>query len=310
MKKLLSKILVVLFTLMFTAGAGISTVSAENAGATRAKKVLNSRMFYLEYGSNLYDVNLLKRKAKSLTGIAVSGGKKMLYLMLSYNLKMPSILRSSNFRATANQNYSMFAPAWYTDGANYFRILSPKQIVCFTEEQMADPYINPSDGEINNFIKVFVNPVPEELSMFVSSAENPFTYIDSGNLAVDGKTGMASYDRYSRPAKNALNQDVKTEYAYVYYDAKNNLLGVDRLVVAPEEDSTAILKKIVQQNKLASPIGSKYVFRRTVVTKMEEVLPKDFAKFDTKAKYVQPWVGDMNELIEQRVPAENFTIKE
>ena len=183
MKKLLSKVAVVLFTLMFTAGVGVSTVSAENAGAARAKKVLNSRMFYLEYGRDLYNVNLLKRKAASVTGIAVSGGKKMLYLMGSYDFKIPSILRNRNFRANAEQrSYSKLAPAWYTDGAKYFRILSLKEIVYFTEEQMADPYINPSDGAINDWIKVFANPVPEELSMFVSSDENPFTYVDSGNL--------------------------------------------------------------------------------------------------------------------------------
>ena len=288
MKKLLKKFSAGLLAAILT--AGMSTASAENAGAAKAKTLLTSRTFYLEYGNDLKGTKLLKHKADDKNGIAISGGKKMLYRFSLYNLKL--------------------APAWYTDGASYFRILNPKEVVYFTQEQIEDPYINPSDGEVNFIAKMFERPVPDEFSMFDPNAEKPFTYVDSGTCAVDNKNGTASYDRYSRPAKNALGQDVKTEYAYVYYDAKNTLLGVDMLVVAPDEDANAALKKIVQQKTLDSPVSSKYVFRRKVVIKLDSVLPKDFAKFNPKTKYVQPWVGDMNELIEERVPADNFVMKE
>ena len=290
MEKLLKRISAGLLAAVLTAGVGMSTASAENAGAAKAKALLTSKTFYLEYGSDEKGTKLLKHKADDKNGIATSGNKKMLYRVSLYNFKL--------------------APAWYTDGASYFRILNPKEVVCFTQEQMNDPYINPSDGEVNLIAKRFEHPLPEEFSVFDPNAENPFTYVDIGTCTVDNKNGTASYDRYSRPAKNALGQDVKTEYAYVYYDAKGSLLGVDMLVASSEEEANAALKKIVQEKKLNSPISSRYVFRRTVVTKLDSVLPKDFATFKPKTKYVQPWVGDMNELIEERVPADNFVMKE
>ena len=51
-------------------------------------------------------------------------------------------------------------------------------------------------------------------------------------------------------------------------------------------------------------MGGKYVFQRTVVTKFNNKLPKDMSKINEKTKLFESYLGDMNELIENRVPIE------
>ena len=267
-----------------------STVSAENSGASTIKSLIGSRNFYVEYG---YSADLIKRKlAYSAQALAVSGSKKMTYAISNVNFKL--------------------SPEWYTDGQNYFKYIDSKskEVISFTEEDMNDPFINPSDGKVNAMKEFFKQPVIPGLAMFTDS-EN-FTFVDSGNCVVDSKGSTANYDKYSQPVLNALNQEVKVRYFYVYYDAKNELLGVDSFIVAKDEDDAKVLSEIVRQKDLKKNIygGGEHQFYRIVVAKFNNVLPKNFANLTEKTKFVKCWVGDMNELIEQRVPAESVQVKD
>ena len=264
-----------------------STVLAKpKEGNAQIKQLVSSKNFYLAYG---YAPDVTKRKlGYSGKAIAVSGKQMMTYAFgLSYK---PTKL----------------SPEYYTNNGEYFKFLSPKQVIYYTSEQMEDIYINPKDGGINETKKIFENLLPPELAMFRSSSN--ITFVDSGSCVVNFKDKVLDYERYSQPLKNALGQDVKVKYYYVYYDKKGSVLGVDTIVVEPNDNANKILNSIVTQKKLKKEFFvmnlGKYQFTRLVVSKFNNKVPKDFKKINKKTKFVEPWVGDMNELIEQRVPTE------
>ena len=279
MKKLLSKLVIGTLATLVATGTVFSTASAENAGANAARTLIKSQNFYFEYGT---DANLLKHKyISNMQGIAIDGNKKMIY--------SPGV-------------FGYMTPNWYTDGKTYYKYIDAKSLVEFNQEQIDDPYINPSDGAVKEAIEVFKSPFPEQLSMI--TAPEKFTFVSSGSRVIDNKGTIESYDKYSRPVKNALGNEVKNQFFYVYYDNKGTLLGVDSIIVAPDEDADKILDGIVSKDKKNIFMGGKYVFQRTVVTKFNNKLPKDMSKINEKTKLFEPYLGDMNELIENRVPIE------
>ena len=194
-------------------------------------------------------------------------------------------------------------PQFYTDGKNYYKFID-KEVISCTPEQLNDPALNPEDGQmrmLQNFEKI-----PKVLSMFTNDSQ--YTYADSGSMAVDAKGTMLQYDRYTAPAKNTDGQSVKTKNVFVYYDKKNTLMGCDSVVVAPNEDAKSVLANIVKDKKAGEKFGGRYVFYRTVITKLDGTLPKGTAAFSPKTKFVEPWLGDMNELIGNRNPLTGVTV--
>ena len=280
----------VLALLFFTMTFVISspTVSAENSGASKVKQLISSKNFYLEYG---YAPDVMKRKVGYLgKGIAVSGKDKMTYGYVTYK---PGKL----------------APEYCFVDGKYFKFLDQKRLIYYTPEQMEDPYINPSDGQINETKKIFEDFLPPEMAMFKSS--NDLTFVDSSSRFVNRSKKILSYDRYQQPLKNALGEDVKVKNYYVYYDKKGSLLGVDTIVIAPNENPAQILDEILSQKKLKKQFVQnmgKYQFTRLVVSKFNNKVPKDFKKINKKTKFFEPYLGDMNELIESRVKIETQVV--
>ncbi len=183
-------------------------------------------------------------------------------------------------------------PIGYYDGENYYDIHSKKEIIKSTPAQLQDKYINPNDAGIKSKLENASN-ISEDFGMFTGSSN--FTFVDSGKRAVDAKgKNIMAYDKY---VKNLFNVEgsispYKTFY-YVYYNDKGELYGIDTITVDSDVDVDKELG------------GDKYPVRHITVNKFTATLPENAFKFSSDAKVYEPWLGDMNELVEQRVPAES-----
>ena len=258
-------------------------VSAEQASAETYRHLISSGKFYLEYTP---DGDYTKRKADFRTlGFAVDGAQKMMYSATfgitsaaAYIPLVGGLFGGTGF--TLNRNY-------YYDGENYYSIISKKEVIKSTPAQLQDQYINPLDAVAFNSIDNG-SRILDTFGMF--NGDSSISFIDSGQRFVDDKNKLSlKYDKY---VKNLQNSEWQT-FFYVYYNDKDELVGIDKITV---EKNTDVESQMNPQNNEVI---------HTVVIKLTENLPKDAFTLPENAQIYEPWLGDMNELIEQRVPAEN-----
>ena len=263
-------------------------VSAEQAAAETYRQIINSGQFYLEYSlSNGFS----KRKINFGTiGIAVSGNQKMIYSAIHAGMTPESYIPIVG--GFLGGNKIKLTPNIYYDGENYYDIRQKKIIIKSTPAQLQDKYINPEDGRIKEKFQNAIN-ISEDFGMFTGNAQ--VSFVESGQRAVDEKgKKIMTYDKY---VKTLLNVDGKISnyktFFYVYYDDKGEIAGIDRLTVEGDVDTDKELN------------GTKYQVFHIAINKLTADLPENAFKFPEESRIYEPWLGDMNELVEQRVSAES-----
>lgn len=262
-------------------------VSAENAGAAKIKELFASKTFYLEYTPN---GSFTKRKIENGTiGLAVKGNKVMYYGTGWFTNPIP-------FLGGLLGPQSKMKPEYYFDSKNYYSIRSKKEVIKATPEQLSDPYINPQDGVIITIYKT-VMQIPENFGMFNGDSEIEF--VESGKRAIDKKSDVQwDYDKYVKTVKDANNVPSMKKYFFAYYDKKGTFVGTDEITIEKDKDVDSVISKL---NDEKSEEFYKYSLIRTSVNKITAELPKDAFILPENAKYYEPWLGDMNDLVEQRV---------
>lgn len=231
-----------------------------------------------------------KRKTNFKTiGLAVDGNRKMTYSagfgITSAAAYIPIVGGFIGTGFKLNRNY-------YYDGENFYAINSKKEVIKTTPAQLQDKYINPVDAISRTSIDSNYRIILDTFGMF--SGDSQISFVDSGERAVDKKGKLIlKYDKYVKNVKNAQGQNEWQTFFYVYYDDKNELAGIDKITVENGVDADSQLNP--ENNEVL----------HTIINKLTSTFPEDAFQLPEKATIYEAWLGDMNELVEQRVPAES-----
>ena len=262
-------------------------VFAEQPSAGQYRQLISSGNFYIEYSPQ---GDFSKRKVTFTTvGLAISGNKKMVYSS-SYGVKS-ALAYIPIIGLFSGGNAPKLHRTYYYDGANYYEIKSKKEIVKSNPVQLQDKYINPQDALVKSVIENYTKTL-DTLTKILSGSG--VSFLGSGQLAFDDKGKVVmNYDWYVQSIQNAEGGSQLKNFYFVYYDEKGELAGLDQLTVRQNIDG--VDAKVLRNN----------VQGRIVFNKIASDLPQDAFTLPAEATVYEPYLGDMNELVERRVPAEN-----
>lgn len=271
-------------------------VFAEQPSFDKYRQLISSGRFYMEYTSG-GDFTVNKPSYRTI-GLAVDGAKTMIYSAgygvisaVAYVPVIGGLLGGTGFKL--NRNY-------YFDAENYYAINSKKEVVKISIAQIQDRYINPRDAVAKSMIDANLK-ILDTFGMFTGDSQ--ISFVESGQRAVDKKGKLTlDYDKYVKELRNAEGANTWRTFFYVYYNAKGELAGIDEITVEADVDADYVIAKALDSK---SAEFQSYDVIHTVIHKLTETFPKDAFTLPDKAKIYEPWMGDMNDLLEQRVPAES-----
>ena len=278
MAKSLLSLLVGLTVMTSSFLLNLPTVSAENAKAAEIREILNSKTYYIEYEvNNKYDKHAL----------AVDGQKRM-----SYDSDMRDNMSGGNFFSMSfNAGKIKLQREVLYDSHNYYQFLEKKKAIMATAQEMADPYINPTQEWDTVSRRV---QLPDDFSMF--TGDKNIRFVESGTKIVDkAKNKSVEFDKYVKPIKSVDGTDIAKTVYLVYYNDKGVLDKILSLTVNWNADAGTIFAA----NEDLKPHKRTYQIRTVTIKKLSKELPKDAVEIPKGCKIYDPGLGNMNELLDQ-----------
>ena len=280
MEKIVSSMLITL-TLALTFLLNLPTVSAENAKAAEIREILNSKTYYVEYEVNhKYDKHAL----------AVDGQKRM-----SYDSDMRGKISGGSFFLISvmpfgGSKIKLQREVFY-DSHNYYQFFEKKKALMASSQEMADPYINPTQEWDTVALRV---QLPEDFAMFTGNKN--IRFVESGTKIIDeAKNKSVQFDKYVKPIKSVGGADIAKTVYLVYYDDKGALDKILSLTVNWNADAGTIFAA----NEDLKPHKRTYQIRTVIIKKLSKELPKDAVEIPKGCKIYGPGLGNMNELLDQ-----------
>lgn len=282
MRKSLLSVLAGLTTLSLTFMPIMSTVSAENAKASKIREIFNSKTYYLEYELNKKeDKRALAVNGEIIKSFDCEGRRSATFLSI---VPIVGLFAKGSLK---------LMPEVYYDGNSgyYYQFVTKKKILKASPEEMNDPYISPAQEWNTLPLRI---KLPEDFGMF--TGDESIQFIESGTKVIDEqKNKQVEYDKYFKIIKSVTGQNIAKRVYFVFYDEKGELDKICTLTVNWNEDAGTIF----QENDGKKPEQQDYEIQTINIKKFTAELPKDIMKFPNGSKVYGPGLGNMNELLDQ-----------
>lgn len=255
---------------------------AEQPETAKYRDILQSGKFYVEYELN-YAKKILAVQDNKRMDYTIYKSKGNPYAGAGLALINPFLALGSMFIKNESK-----VPTAYYEAGKFYQFDNKKKAHMAIWNQLNDPNLNPMEGW--NAVKQKL-ALPEELAIFAPNdmfAENYAgadvpKFIESGNASINGKDFV--YDKYSTSVLSHSGNVLFGNNYYFYYGG-GELKHINTFTYS--DNSGEVLLRSIE------------------IKKITQELPENILKIPEGCKVYAAGIGDMNDLIEKPVLAEEY----